>query len=109
MTSREKRQDHDRIRKQRERDMMANPAPVYIGRAFGRLKVVAKAEIKRHRQATWMCSCICGSGLVVPYVERDLQQGRLDNCGCQPTDLAVKVKDYYQRTLKCESANHREW
>ena len=51
-----------------------------IGNSYGRLTVIKRANNNKHRQAVWLCRCICGNELLV--VGSALRKGHTKSCGC---------------------------
>lgn len=63
--------------------------PSLIGKRFGKLIVVAKAESKSG-QRRWMCQCDCGGTNIV--TTGNLNSGHTTNCGCKKSpDLTGRV------------------
>ena len=63
--------------------------PRLIGKRFGKLIVVAKAESKSG-QRRWMCQCDCGGTNIV--TTGNLNSGHTTNCGCKKSpDLTGRV------------------
>lgn len=57
-----------------------------VGQSFGRLTVLAFAQIER--EATrWLCECRCGARLVV--AGRNLRSGNTASCGCLHREIAA--------------------
>lgn len=54
-----------------------------IGNRYGKLLVMDRAGITRHRQATWLCKCDCGNETVT--TGSNLRNGSTKSCGCLPT------------------------
>lgn len=59
-----------------------------VGRAFGRLTVIARAGStdRAPRRPLWRCRCSCGQERVV--LGASLLAGRTRSCGCLRADLA---------------------
>lgn len=55
-----------------------------VGRSFGRLLVIEKADKKNGRKA-WLCRCSCGTEKVV--MESNLLRGTSSSCGCLQKEL----------------------
>ena len=55
-----------------------------LGRRFGRLTVVARAENDQHGNARWHCRCQCGG--TATTAGGNLRQGRIASCGCLKTE-----------------------
>lgn len=52
-----------------------------VGKPFGRLTVVERAESDAHRHARWRCQCACGGMSVV--LSGNLLCGHAQSCGCE--------------------------
>ncbi len=55
-----------------------------VGKKFGRLTVVSRAENKRHLTA-WNCVCECGNTVVV--TGSNLKSGHTKSCGCYDREM----------------------
>jgi hypothetical protein len=64
------------------------PATNLIGRAIGRLIVIAREGSTRQtpRRPLWRCRCSCGAEVIV--LAASLLAGRTRSCGCLRADLA---------------------
>lgn len=51
-----------------------------IGRRFGNLTVIARAENAKNGKARWLCACHCGGTINV--VGGHLTRAAIDSCGC---------------------------
>lgn len=60
----------------------------YVGRRFGRLKVLRLSRIGSHRNKWWWCSCDCGAEKEVGH--SGLQSGGVNSCGCLQRELVAK-------------------
>lgn len=69
----------------------ADPAPIYIGNKYGRLTVLARAGINKHRAAVWKCQCDCGN--TIETTTNSLNRGNTKSCGCLHRD-AVTLHGY---------------
>jgi hypothetical protein len=69
----------------------ALPASDLTGRAFGRLKVIARAGSTEGsaRRPLWRCRCVCGRKSVVPASA--LVAGNTRSCGCLQAELAREL------------------
>jgi hypothetical protein len=56
-----------------------------IGRKFGRLTVVARAENDRHKKTRWRCLCDCGKESV--HGRQELCKKDAQSCGCLRQEL----------------------
>ena len=59
---------------------MGRPVISEIGKQYGRLTVLSRAETDKHRQALWLCRCDCGNVITVCGV--GLRRGNNRSCGC---------------------------
>ena len=59
---------------------MPTKAVDLIGKKFGRLKVVSRAESSKWRESRWNCVCDCGKETTV--LVRALTSGVTTSCGC---------------------------
>lgn len=57
-----------------------------IGKRFGRLVVIQRAENDKSRHAQWLCNCDCGNTIVVGA--RHLKSGDTRSCGCLQGELS---------------------
>ena len=53
-----------------------------IGRRFGSLTVISRAENSRSGKARWNCVCDCGATKKIPVCGYDLKVGKVSSCGC---------------------------
>ena len=51
-----------------------------VGQTFGRLTVVSFEYVNKHREAMWLCKCICGNESIVSG--HNLLAGAVKSCGC---------------------------
>lgn len=51
-----------------------------IDKIFGRLKVIAKAGLDKHRNQIWKCICECGNTKEI--IANNLNRGKSLSCGC---------------------------
>lgn len=54
-----------------------------IGKKFGKLTVIGRAENSTQRKAMWVCKCDCGKVKKKPTSTYDLKSGKVRSCGCQ--------------------------
>lgn len=59
------------------------------GQRFGRLTVVERAGINKHKHVLWRCLCNCDTEIVA--VGNNLRKGNTQSCGCLQKDLARKL------------------
>lgn len=59
-----------------------------IGRIFGRLTVVKFKDMDKGRNSRWLCSCNCGTTIVVKGY--NLKSGRTKSCGCLNKEIITK-------------------
>ncbi len=89
-----------------------------VGQQFGRLTVVALAEIK-DRHTFFLCQCSCGTKRVV--LGTNLQSGHTQSCGCLNKDSirdqgnkwraspAFARRTVYQKHGKYKTTTYRSW
>ena len=53
-----------------------------IGRKFGKLTVISRAENTSSGKAKWICICDCGGEKKKSVTTYDLRSGRVKSCGC---------------------------
>lgn len=66
-----------------------------IGEKFGRLVVTASAPRNYDGRLMWMCHCECGAGKAI--LQRSLQRGLTNSCGClqrETFSAMAKAKSY---------------
>lgn len=51
-----------------------------VGRRFGKLTVMERDGVNKHRQALWKCACSCGNEVTVST--STLKSGNTKSCGC---------------------------
>mgnify|MGYP000032386553 CR=1 FL=1 len=51
-----------------------------MGRTFGRLTVIGRAENDKWQKARWLCECECGTKKII--LGNDLRSGMTKSCGC---------------------------
>ena len=62
-----------------------------VGQTFGRLTVISFEYVNKHREAMWLCKCICGNTTIVSG--HNLIKGSVKSCGCS------KIKDLTGQTF----------
>lgn len=65
-----------------------------VGKRFGRLVVLERAENNNEGQARWLCQCDCGNQKVV--LGKCLRNGHTQSCGCLSKEFMSKphMKDH---------------
>jgi hypothetical protein len=61
-----------------------------MGKKFGRLTVIGRAENAKNRQAEWFCDCDCGTKNVKKNGNR-LRSGHTTSCGCVHSEVCAKM------------------
>lgn len=61
-----------------------------IGKRFGRLKVVSRAENTKWRESRWNCVCDCGKETTV--LGRSLTRGVTSSCGCLQRERVAEME-----------------
>lgn len=51
-----------------------------IGKKFGMLTVIERAESNKEGRSMWLCKCDCGN--LVTVLGKDLRRGHTSSCGC---------------------------
>ena len=59
---------------------MSNQLIDMIGKKYGRLTVIARAENSAEGRARWLCKCDCGNEKIV--LGKHLRNGSTQSCGC---------------------------
>lgn len=73
-----------------------------IGKVFGRLTVVQRAENNKRGEAQWRCACSCGGTAVTKT--NLLTSGHTKSCGClqrERTSAAAKISSRTHGESKC--------
>lgn len=88
-----------------------------IGRTFGRLIVIERAENSRFRKARWRCKCSCGNIVIV--CSDNLRRGLTKSCGCFRKDVCTKnntthgmygtseYKSWFHIITRCQNPNDK--
>lgn len=63
---------------------MAHLAENLIGRKFGRLTVIERAENYKNGSTRWLCRCECGKELIL--LRSSIVSGHTKSCGCYSRD-----------------------
>jgi hypothetical protein len=66
------------------------------GEQFGRLRVLGREGMNKHRQLTWMCECECGNRKVVLGV--CLRRGDVQSCGCLHKEVTASINKTHGKT-----------
>jgi hypothetical protein len=66
--------------------MMIQKAVDMVGKKFGRLLVLKRAENDKYGNAFWVCQCECGN--VVRVKGQSLRRGHTKSCGCLQREMA---------------------
>lgn len=53
-----------------------------VGKKFGKLTVISRAENTKDGKARWLCKCDCGKIKSKSVTTYDLQSGKVKSCGC---------------------------
>ena len=59
-----------------------------VSRVFGRLTVVSRQGSNRHKQALWLCKCICSNKATISTNE--LKSGDTRSCGCLKAEAGIR-------------------
>lgn len=59
-----------------------------IGKTYGYLTVIARAENTKDKRAQWLCKCKCGNEVVV--LGKLLRNGHTRSCGCLAKETIIK-------------------
>lgn len=59
-----------------------------VSRVFGRLTVVSRQGSNRHKQALWLCECICSNKATISTNE--LRSGDTRSCGCLKAEANIR-------------------
>lgn len=86
---------------QRERTSEANSSNL-TGMAFGRLRVIGRADDSRRktRKVYWLCECECGKRVRVP--SHRLISGASKSCGCLRIEAGKSVQEYNESKLRID-------
>lgn len=60
----------------------------FIGKTFGRLKVIRKSSVRKNGKIYWYCQCECGNYKDVQ--QQYLLNGRIKSCGCYASDKTIE-------------------
>jgi hypothetical protein len=72
------------------------------GQRFGRWVVIGIHSISRHRTATWLCRCDCGSEKAVS--SQTLRRGESKSCGC----LCLEIRRELGRRVGLDASSRIE-
>lgn len=59
------------------------------GKTFGHLKVKQRARNNIHRQAAWICQCVCGQETIA--AGQPLRSGKVKSCGCKKASNVIEL------------------
>lgn len=59
-----------------------------IGRRFGKLVVISRAENSKDDRSMWLCKCDCGKEKIIKG--KYLLNGNTKSCGCLSTELLIR-------------------
>ena len=59
-----------------------------VSRVFGRLTVVSRQGSNRHKQALWLCECVCSNKATISTNE--LKSGDTRSCGCLKAEAGIQ-------------------
>ncbi len=84
-----------------------------IGKIFGRLKVLERAENDKHGKARWLCLCGCGNQKII--CSNNLIRGDTKSCGCLHKEIITKhgmkntrmYRIYHDMLSRCNNPNHK--
>jgi hypothetical protein len=71
-----------------------------VGKTFGRLTVISRAENLKPGVARWTCSCACGAFLTT--TSSHLRYGSTSSCGCFQKELTGQINVKHSRTKTVE-------
>lgn len=63
----------------------------FIGRQYGKLKVVSQTGVNAHTLRVWKCQCECGN--VVEKTTSYLTKSKIPSCGCASSELRTIYED----------------
>ncbi len=63
---------------------------------FGRLLVVRRKGLDKHKHATWVCACDCGDTMIASA--RNLASGNTTSCGCKRKEILIKMNTTHGAT-----------
>lgn len=67
-----------------------------IGKQFGRLMVLQKAENEKGRVVKWICLCDCGKKVIVSG--NNLKNGHTTSCGCLQSEKTIASNTTHNRS-----------
>lgn len=100
--------------------------PLPVGMKFGKLTVIGRSAVRKHRHAYYACTCTCGQHTAAnPIAVRKyhLQSGHAQSCGCSRRGKkhngsgraggglwgAREYKAYYDAKRRCTDPNHFDY
>lgn len=66
-----------------------------IGKTFGYLQVIDKAENSKTNRTQWKCKCKCGKEIIV--LTSNLRLGHTKSCGCLRIETISKKNNYIEK------------
>lgn len=69
-----------------------------VGKRFGRLRVISKIRIDKHRDIKWMCKCDCGKNKEIGG--KHLRSGHTKSCGCLMVETITTHGMSYSSTYR---------
>jgi hypothetical protein len=69
-----------------------------VGKVFGELTVVFRAENSIRNQARWICRCSCGNA-TKPIQGADLRGGKRSSCGCKKNERIAALNRSHGHTI----------
>jgi hypothetical protein len=88
------------------RAAMLNPRAQLEGRRFGRLTVLAFAEMRGHK-TYWRCACDCGAESIVSV--GNLTSGKVRSCGCLRREANARARKHGHSRRSGQSATYISW
>lgn len=83
-------------------------APNLTGQTFGNLVVIGRSGTSKHRQALWLCKCICGNTAI--YSTNDLHRSHVVSCGCiQRKTSSDRITRYNLKHGQAGTRLYRVW
>lgn len=76
--------------------------PTAVGDRYGRLTVVALADVTDRGHKRWLCQCECGSSAKVVF-QSTLRRGTTVSCGCWRQEMATEM------ARRHDGSETREW
>lgn len=92
------------LRQGKSKSCGCRSAPVLIGKRFGRLTVLEKADSTQLTRTSWKCKCDCGQVRVI--MTQSLRSGITRSCGC--LDREVKARRFTTHGLS-DTSEYSSW